>query len=156
MYCTKCGKQIDYDADVCNECSVAENAQQEVKDESAYSPFEEAVAPAPADADNRMFGFGKALASTIIATFNVIFSVITIILSVEIPEAGIVLFLMGVAMCALSLIFGIQSICTFKKRCKENCAKPIPALVLGIVGIATSALASIYLFMALFCAMFFI
>ena len=145
MYCTKCGKQIDYDAEVCNECKAAETA----RNENDYNPFEEPPIGVPTDADNRMFGFGKALASTIIAVVNLIFSFIAMAVSLEEPDAGIVLILMGIAMFVVSLIFGIKSITTFKRRCRENCAKPIPTLILGIVGIVVSATAAMYLFVAL-------
>jgi hypothetical protein len=144
MYCKKCGKYIDYEADVCNECKEAENAQEEVKDENAYNPFEETVAPAPADAGNRMYGFGKALASNIIGFFNMFLMAFGIALAAVYPPLGIVILLASVAGFVISLIFAIKSIKAFVKRCREKCAKPIATLVLGISGLEAVFAQTIY------------
>ena len=56
MYCKKCGKEIDYEAEVCNEC-----AEVAVVDEVA--PADAAVV---SGSKNMMAGFGKALTSLLL------------------------------------------------------------------------------------------
>ncbi len=200
MFCTKCGKQIDYDAIVCKECeaeaaAVEAPAVEEPVTETpapetpavdtaveapvveapvAVAPVVEApVAAAPvveapvveapvvaapvvnpavvADPTNKMFGFGKALTSTILSFFAIIFSGIALGFSAVgfgMGAIGLVLFYPGaIAMSVISLIFGIKSITTFKARSKAGCAKPIATLVLGINGVACAALAFLYIFL---------
>lgn len=69
MYCKKCGKEIDYEAEVCNECVAAEANEVNVEPVA-----EEAVAAvtlnnneAAAVKNPKMIGFGKALTSLILA-----------------------------------------------------------------------------------------
>ena len=94
MYCTKCGKQIDYDSPICKECvdemavaaapaeTVEPEVEQSVTEQTELQPGESAEV-APADfiveptprpivqpmvggVNLRMRGFGKALTSTIL------------------------------------------------------------------------------------------
>lgn len=211
MFCTKCGKQIDYDAYVCDECAAAEaaaNAEEAVNEEVATPAVENEVmetpvaapaptpapveapinqapvynqapvnqapnynqapvyqapvyqapayaapvatpAAAPADADNKMFGFGKALTSTLLGFFGFIFSIICFASSAV--GGGIIGFIFfypaALTMAIISLIFGIKSISTFKARGRACCAKPIATLILGIVGVVLASLAFLYIFL---------
>lgn len=103
MYCTKCGKQIDYDSPICKECvdemavaaapaeTVEPEVEQSVTEQTELQPGESAEV-APADfiveptprpivqpmvggVNLRMRGFGKALTSTILGFIGYFFSV---------------------------------------------------------------------------------
>lgn len=76
MYCRKCGKQIDYDSELCKECqemeeffsAPANEFQFEEKEEvqqpqQAYYQPQQPTQPLPG---NKKEGFGKALTSTIL------------------------------------------------------------------------------------------
>ena len=149
MYCTKCGKWISYDATVCNECKAAEAAQNAANNDSLNHVFASSPYGAPADSQNRMFGFGKALTSTILGFVGFIVACIAMVAGIADTTTAVILFIMGTGMAVVSLIFGIQSIFTFKRRSAEGCAKPIATLVLGIVGLSLAALAMIYLLLSL-------
>ena len=99
------------------------------------------------DPQNRMFGFGKALTSTILSFVGFIFAYMAIIFCALDPTSGLVLSFLSIPLIVLPIIFGISSIKLFIRR-KATCAKPIPALVLGIVGLSTAAFALIFTFLA--------
>lgn len=154
MYCTKCGKWIDYEATVCNECRAAEevaSAAAENREAEPRPDVSDMFTPAPFEIDpkNRMFGFGKALTSAILGFFGFLFSYIALVAGIIEPGAGIVLFILGLPPTIISIIFGIQSIKAFKKRSANGCAKPIATLVLGIHGVALGATAAFFLLIAL-------
>ncbi len=103
MYCTKCGKQIDYDSPICKECvdemavaaapaeTVEPEVEQSVTEQTELQPGESAevapvsfvVEPTPSPvaqptaggSNLRMRGFGKALTSTILGFIGYFFSV---------------------------------------------------------------------------------
>ncbi len=202
MYCTRCGKKIDYDSFVCNECRAAEEAlvnqsnepvaepAPEVKVESetvapetaqpAAAPVEEpktetanptptnpqyyysaqstsyAQYQAPQNAqpvnapvgNPRMIGFGKALASAILSVVGYIFALVAFFVAAEgAVSSGLVLFMMTLGMVIPALILGIQSIKTSARVASQNLPRPIPTLVLGIVGAAFSGLSLFYCFL---------
>ena len=65
MNCKKCGKEIDYEAEVCNECVAAEASVEPVAEEVAAA--EGVVAVNVADnKKGKMAGFGKALTSLLL------------------------------------------------------------------------------------------
>lgn len=171
MNCKKCGKEIDYDAEVCNECadSVAEVASAEN------------VVAVNASSKGKMAGFGKALTSLLLPIIGAILigiaSGILVVVAKDVYEtlmnylenpdliinkqtqeftpvfkaflendvkdmaiflllligAGIVAFIMSI----VGIILGAQSIGCFKKESK-NGNKPIPTLILGILGLMES------------------
>ena len=188
MYCSNCGKFIDYDAKLCKECEAEFMAPQAPVDEGAKdtetppvtdstipttdqvppydggmppygyyynpnfyqpptNPYAYSTEPEP---QNRMFGFGKALASTILGFFSYFFSVLSMALLAEELSlaAGGIILLIAIGLTATSFIFGLQSIKCFQKR-KATCAKPIAALILGIVGISFSGLSIFILSIAI-------
>ena len=74
MYCTRCGKQIDYDAIVCNECLEKEKLEKDSQIETEapkaepeyrevpryqYNVPEEEAETLPDTSNPRMFGFGS-------------------------------------------------------------------------------------------------
>ncbi len=174
MYCNKCGKQIDSGV-MCTDCLISELAtsmakETAVKDQPeknneepvysvpAYnavvenSPSQEQTAstenvyvstmPQPG---NRMFGFGKALASTIVGFIGFIWGYVWLIMSLvdDMGEASLILAILLAPIVAISIAFGIKSIKTFMAR-KSTCVKPIPTLILGIVGTICGGLAAFF------------
>jgi hypothetical protein len=171
MYCNKCGKQIDSGV-MCTDCLISELAtsmakEAPVKEQTQKNEEQPTTAPVYQPADNgfsyqtiveepvltdtmpqpgnRMFGFGKALASTIVGFIGLIWGYVWLIMSIAegLGEASLVLAIFLAPMVAISIIFGIKSIKTFKAR-RATCAKPIPTLVLGIVGTICGGLAAFF------------
>lgn len=172
MYCKKCGKFIDGEEDICNECLSKELTCGDNHCE------------AEADCSTRMLGFGGALASAITGVIGILFASCSYIFTllkaiVTNPEiangtiasmdpetvnylmeikdailsltpAAVVLAVFAAIACVPALVFGIKSIAAFRKV--NNGKKPVATLVLGIVGIVTAASALIMLFSAAFLA----
>lgn len=133
MFCSKCGKQIDYEATVCHECRGAEKTAESgyyYADAATYAPTEP-VAPVES---TRMVGFGRALTATILGFVAYVLSLIGLALFV-LPVAGLVLSTMSLAMGIVSLVLGVQSIKTFKALKNGPGGSPIATLILGIVGV---------------------
>lgn len=158
MYCSKCGKQIDYDAEVCNECAEQEVAARD----SEPTPTENQPT------GSRKEGFGRSLASTILGAVGFILSMLAITfailaagnllieysesLGVAVPiEAyellgesatfitlAIVFSIFTLGVSIPGMIFGIKSMKVFFKAKREGKVKPIATLVLGICGMVAS------------------
>lgn len=169
MYCKKCGKQLDHDGDICKACAENEAYFGSAQQESA--PAQEAaptIAPAPAQAaqpiaqdGDKKFGFGKALASTIMGAISngmaSIASGVPLGIELAIMELGyatgsaeialggiaitIILALISIGLAIPALIMGIKSIKTFNERKSAGYAKPIATLVLGIIGVVCAGFA---------------
>ena len=103
MYCRKCGKQIDYDAETCKECQEMETffstpeiePQFEVREQPQYA--QQPVQPLPG---NKKEGFGKALAATILG--------------------GIAIFIVAIA---LGMLTGLQDIANDPYYMYEFCRR---------------------------------
>lgn len=149
MYCKKCGKLLPGEADLCRDCFDQANKAAQQTPYYGRPP----VVAVPVDRDNRMYGFGKALASTIMsesAFFALLFSFFFFLEMVVIEGGpievmiGFISYLAVVALIVIALILGIKSIGTYSRRSREGCAKPVATLVLGIIGVVGSALALFY------------
>lgn len=160
MYCTRCGKQIDYDASICRECEAEMAAKATVTDtyaaEQVTQPVQQPVQPA----GSRMEGFGGALRSAIFATIAVILSIVTYVLCVAdlaisstpgmegaASSTGVpFLFFMltTIGMIIPALIKGIDAIKCFKREKSAGRLKPIATLILGIAGVSAAAYASFF------------
>lgn len=135
MYCTKCGKEIEGNAVLCDDCLNAELVFEEENSQSVQSaPVEE-----PKEGD-RMLGFKKALLSTILGGVSFLFADLSFSLLKVIAACGVFCGL-SVALAIPSLVLGIQSVKVFIKAREENKVKPIATLVCGLVGIVNSAIA---------------
>ena len=145
MYCNKCGRAID-SGYLCNDCAIEsfthtesnysnDNATSSTATESDY--YRENLNPIP-DPKNRMYGFGKALTSTILGqiAFAIIYSSLYMFYGEDVYA---VIIVMTIPMVIVSMILGIKSINTFKSR-KGNCVRPIPTLILGINGLVNAAI----------------
>ncbi|MBO5789944.1 MAG: hypothetical protein J6R40_02190 [Clostridia bacterium] len=167
MYCNKCGKQIE-SGTLCQECYLAEQQAQAqaYAEQQAKIAYEQAQKeytytmqngdvvyennfenPMP-DPQNRMFGFGKALTSTILGWVGFIFAYIGLIGGIIDPDVGILFFMMSLPLVIIPLVFGIASIKVFMKR-KATCVKPIATLILGIDGLAASLFSAFFSFVTL-------
>lgn len=162
MYCCKCGKEIP-SGTLCPECAAQNQAQYVPPYTPPYTPH---VRQAPdysyingqpnwmPEPNNRMFGFGKALASTIMSSIGFVFAYIGLFLMIWEDEAAAAFILLSIPLVIIPLVFGISSIKLFSSR-KNFCAKPVATLVLGIVGVATAAVAAIFSFFDLMILMAF-
>ena len=158
-FCQKCGKKLDYDGDLCEECRNRElvYGDEEKKAETettstTYDPFDEppiGVNPASGygnsayvpDNGDRMHGFGKALTAAILSEVAVVFAYLGIYACILSVALGVFLILATIAMAVISLVFGIQSIKTFVADKNAGKVKPIATLVCGIAGVVAAAVA---------------
>ena len=152
MYCNKCGNYFEGDSRICPNCQKAET-EASFNKSTDYSTTESTNAytmsannTALPDPNNRMFGFAKALTSTILGFIGFVWFYISLIIAAFDGATGFVLLFLGAVTFVLPIIFGAISIKTFKDR-KDTCVKPIPTLVLGIVGLAWGSLAAFFAFL---------
>ena len=111
--------------------------------------YTNALPPMPMP-NTRKEGFGKALAGAIITNVTAIFVAIAVnFLTEEMLGVGIIFSIIVIAMSIISLIFGIQSIKTFKKVKRVGYPVPVATLVLGIYSLAISAYFIFYIFLVL-------
>ena len=161
MYCNKCGKYISQGTK-CDDCaraeyyaSQAQQAQQPSYNYANGNPYARPNYNCEPEPKNRMYGFGKALTSTILGFVGFIWSYIAFGEATNYwgdEELALVLILMGLPFIIIPLIFGIQSIKVFTRR-KNLSAKPIATLILGISGLVMSgfgALISLSSMMSIF------
>lgn len=146
MYCSKCGKQIDYNATVCNECNAAGGGYYYYGTTPAATPAQP-VTPVPS---TRMVGFGKALTGTILGFVGIYFAAFAMAFAVLSPVAGVVPNIFGITLGVLSLVFGIQSIKTFKALKNGPGGSPIATLVLGIASTVFAGFTLLFALLAVF------
>ena len=124
MFCSKCGKQIDYNAVVCNECS----GNQSFFVEEVQKPTVEEKPKT-----SRTLGIGNAIAGAVLGYVALIFSAIGMCYSIF----GVIAFIIGMtegpedtlivggAFFAIGVVFGlvglIMSIVSLKKGI-NNCS----------------------------------
>jgi hypothetical protein len=142
MYCSKCGKEIDYDALVCRECEQAEQT---------------ASVETPAGGKPRMRGFGQALAGCIIGFAATLISVIVYVAGLvsvlSAFEGGadigrmavLILFfeLLAIVPAIIAIVKGVRAVKIFKATPSEL-PKPIATLVVGIHAIFFGGFAILY------------
>ena len=145
MYCNRCGKEIE-SGNICDACAAAayRASMAEKSAKENYAPLETDAMPDP---QNRMYGFGKALVSTILSSVGFIFAYMALAFCFIEPETGLAMSFITLPLIIIPIIFGIKSINLFKAR-KASCAKPIATLILGIVGLSTAAIAAFFDFFA--------
>ena len=181
MFCTKCGKQIDYNSTVCNECVRAENSFFDASQQYNTYPQPPIVEPTPAPKKgSRMVGFGGALASAILGEIAAAFAIIALlfgfggfvdaltaaILADGAEAFGEIAFLFSdvsddlLGFCAFfvigAIVMGIIAIVKGAKSIKvfrESSPKPIATLILGLVGIVGAVLTFVYLLYVVFVIM---
>ena len=171
MYCNKCGQEIDPNVGHCTNCEQNETFFSEPAPTQTPNSGTQpnAQTPKPEQPGDKKFGFGKALTSTILGVIAyVVMSIATGIalgflenvVEFDFSDAayfatiGIVItmvfFVIAGALAIGSIILGIISIRTFIQRKKEGYVKPLPTLILGIIGTAAAAAAFAYGALTLF------
>ena len=146
MFCSKCGKQIDYNSTVCNECARAENS---FFDAAQLNNTYVAEPAHKSPNGSRMVGFGGALAAMIIGDLAIVFAIMSIaylMTDVIVSYALFYVFIVGAfVMSIFSLVLGIRAIRVFVR----SSPKPIATLVLGIGGIlGTVATYMVFIYIA--------
>ena len=140
MYCKRCGKFIDYQADICNECAGAT--------QSAAAPVEYQQTACDPQQSQEMqgsltTGLGKAIASAILGTVGQFFIGMALgFLGIQLvgPGVTLVLAMMGIGLSIPALIMGISSMRCFFEEKNAGRKKPIPTLIIGIYGMANAAM----------------
>jgi len=179
MYCTRCGKEINYDSRFCVDCAkqlayeatlaASRIEAEEKKNADSAAPVapnsEVALAPAQASAvveapavvaapaanapAEPNNGLGKAIAALIMSNVGFFVGYFSIFFAIFAPGLGILMLLGGVALAVVSLIFGIKCIKTFTTFSRAGLKKPVATLVMGIISLATAAV-SLLIFMIFF------
>lgn len=135
MYCKNCGKELDQETELCEECKA-----------------KEAESPA-ADYNPRMEGFKPALWGAIFATVSVIVAAIGGVLLYSGwlgAIIGLLFIAAAITLAVPALILGIRSIKVFVHQKNAGQKVPIATLILGIatccevVGIAVTVLTSFF------------
>lgn len=131
-YCVRCGKKLEDDSGLCEDCR---KQQQNQTTEIAHSEVTvNQVTATEEQPSGRMDGFGRALTSVILSHACMAISLV-LFWVVTLKEGFCLLLLLGsIAPQIISLVFGIKSINVFKRNKREGNAKPVATLVLGIVG----------------------
>lgn len=165
MFCNRCGKEIDYNATVCNECLEQERKARENNIPPATPPY-----PAKEKEGSIMTGFGKALTGIILGIVGLSVSICAMILGVAFTvgsqdpammltqaeieallSAAITMILITVGLIIASAILGIKSIIKAVKEKKAKRKFPIPSLVLGVGSLECVLCACFFLLYALVC-----
>ena len=136
MFCVKCGKQTNDPDGLCEDCKAAKNAAE----------------LANADKTNTgMLSFGKALASTIMG-FGV-FIVSSVLNSVGVHMnliAMIFMLVIDIAATVLAIIFGAKGIHAYSTFKLGSSKKPVPAFILGIIGVVLAGISTVIIVVFLF------
>lgn len=163
MFCTKCGKEIDYEADVCNECAaethVAETPVEEtpvVETVVATEAVAEVTEEAAPEVFDKMYNFKPALVNTIVSYLAGFFMSLccTGLMSNIYSSLGrghlpyvpfvqlIPVWIGGVAFGIVSLVFLIKSIPVLKDTIaykNKHGKTPVAPFILSIVSVVLSA-----------------
>lgn len=154
MYCRKCGKKIDYDAEMCVECqeneelfvSVEETPVQPAQ-QPTYTYAQPAAAPAPQDNGSRKYGLALGIAGAIVSEFAVVFAYLMIVLGLASGGMATAIFLpFALGTSIFSLVAGIKSINRYKACSNAGKVRPIPTLILGIISLVGAIAAFLLIF----------
>ena len=175
MYCRKCGKWIDGDAEMCADCQqnedlfkveneepaqpTGQNAQYEyffngAQEQPAQQPWQQPAQQPwqqpvqPQDKGSRMTGFGLALAGAIVSEFAILFSYLFMVMVLAGGMGGFVMFPFAVGTAIFTLISGIKSLNTSKACVQAGKVKPIPTFILGIINVVGAGLSFFFIFLS--------
>lgn len=163
MYCRKCGKWIDYEAEICTDCQQTEelfkveNEQpaQPAQNEqyqyffgnNAQQPYAQQPYAQPVqsqDKGSRMEGFGFALAGTIIGFFAFLFSYLLLIFS-AVGGMGLIMFPFALSTAIFTMVSGTKSLNKSKECTRAGKVKPIATFILGIVNVVLAGLSFFFI-----------
>ena len=136
MFCVKCGKQTNEADGLCEDCKAVKNAA-ELSDTNKLN--------------TGMLGFGKSLASTIMG-FGV-FIVSSVLNNVGARMnliAMIFMLLIDIAATVLAIVFGAKGIRAYSTFKSGSAKKPLPAFILGIIGVVLAGIATVIVVVFLF------
>lgn len=125
MTCKHCGKELDYEADVCNECKTNAVENEQSVPASEYNP--------------RMEGFKPALTGAIAAGIAQIVAAVSVVLLYSGwfgAILGLLFLAAAVVFCVPATIMGVHSIALAIRQKKAGQPLPVATLVLGIVACA--------------------
>ena len=136
MFCIKCGKQTNDPDGLCEDCKAQKNAAEQ------------------ADADKintGMLCFGKALASTIMGFGVFIVSCVLNNVGVRMNlVAMIFMLIIDIAATVLAIVFGAKGIHAYSTFKLNSGKKPIPAFILGIIGVVLAGIATVIVVVFMF------
>lgn len=136
MFCTKCGKQTNETDGLCEDCKAKENVA-ELSDIN--------------NTNTGMLSFGKALASTIIGFGTFIVSSVLNGSGVRMNLIAMIFMLViDIAAIVLAIIFGAKGIRVYSTFSLGSAKKPVPAFVLGIIGVILAGIATVIIVVFLF------
>ena len=153
MYCSRCGKQIDYDDVVCKECRAKEEAeklasQTQTVEQHINAPEISVQAGQNQQAQETNWsqplddGKGRAIASVVMGVSSIFWSFIGLCTTSIVYVRGIIFFYIpSLVLAILAVTNGAQSIRTFNQIRKQGGSKPVGTLIMGIVALVTGALA---------------
>lgn len=171
MHCSRCGKEINYEATVCLECEAQANMnssfynaepaqptyQQPVYQQPMYQQPVYAQPMMQGGANPRMYGFGGALTSTILSVISWVFWMFSMLGVYGMFVGGGALFIIMTVitwgLCTASIVLGAISIKKFNEARRNGQPAPIATLILGISGLADGALAALFSFIFFFALM---
>lgn len=149
MYCSRCGKQIDYDAIVCNECRAKEEAeklasQNQTAEQPVSAPavpvqpaqgfYQQAQATCEQPLDD---GKGKAIAGVVMGGIAAFLSIFAIYITMIYFAVGFVVFCIPtIVLGILAVVNGAKSIKQFTYVKNHGGSKPVGTLVMGIISLA--------------------
>lgn len=178
MFCTRCGKKLDYNSIICNECLQAEggffneppkaSADRPLENEDTliiqaqnqnYSSDTVTVESTPAQRGSRMKGFLGALlsfifsiVSTLISIMVLYFSALNMGISMAFGDySSAIIGLITMIFITVAIVLCIFSIILGIKSTitfKRSSPKPIATLILGILGLEGSIVAIVYAILA--------
>lgn len=150
MYCSRCGKQIDYDAIVCNECRAKEEAEKLAsQNQTAEQPVSAPAVPVqPAQGyyqqaqtvnSNQPIddGKGKAIAGVVMGGIAAFLSIFAVYITMIYFAIGFVVFCIPTTVLGiLAVVNGAKSIKQFTYVKNHGGSKPVGTLVMGIISLA--------------------
>lgn len=152
MYCTKCGKYIGTDNELCEDCLKEQQSISEVNEPIEEQTFVE-IKQVDVDSGSYKTGLGKGIASVVVGYVGIIFAYASYLLYMPatvdyyVSPAIFILAILSFGCAIPSLILGIKSIKTFVAEKNAKRKKPIATLVLGINAVFFSFLSALLAFL---------
>lgn len=159
MYCRKCGKFIDYDAEVCVDCQKEllelygepkTQAEAVEKGTPIAQPVQQSYVATTCEQAHVNFntsketgrtdGLAKGIVSLILSNFALMFTFA--MLDVLSNPLGYVAayYILALGFTIPSFCLGLSAVKQLGKNCSEHKAKPVATFVLGLIGFVFAAL----------------
>ena len=133
MFCAKCGKVTFGNEELCEECKANANSAEAVKASESDTNKTNVT----------MLSFGKALASIIMGFGVFIISNVLNSTGARMNLAAMIcMLIIDVAVTVLAIVFGAKAIHTYSTF-KSGAKKPLPAFILGIIGVILAGIATV-------------